>query len=63
MRPSIPLKSGLRERADPQSSATVAAGANMHEFGRFEIADEFPGTFTPLGAISGMNIARRQISI
>jgi hypothetical protein len=41
----------------------VAAGANMHEFGRFEIADEFSGWLASSGAISDVNLTPRQISI
>ncbi len=41
---------------------SVAAGASMREFGRFEIADGFPRKFTSYGAISGANGSTHQIS-
>ena len=41
---------------------TVAAGANMHKFGRFEIADGFSGRTPRFRVFFGVNAVTRQIS-
>ena len=63
---------GTKKRADyilyykpniPIAVIDVAAGANMHEFGRFEIADVFCDVDSLNASISGTNESTPQISI
>jgi len=61
-RPDRPGQYCRHSFQDGLTEYDVAAGANMHEFGRFEIADGFSGRTSRFRVFFGVNAVTRQIS-